>query len=334
MRIGIIGLGRIGTIHAENVKRMEDVELYAIADIKEDRVKEAKRKFDVKMAYTDPYELISDPKVEAVVICSNTDTHTPLVLASAKMKKHIFCEKPLSLKLEDIDEMLRAVAEANVILFVGFNRRFDKNFKKVREFVQKGSLGTIYMLRIISRDPFPPSFDYIKSSGGIFLDMTIHDFDMARYIMNEEVEEVFATGSVLIDENIGKLGDLDTVVVVLKFRGGSLGVIENVRRAVYGYDQRIEVLGSKGRILVENAKEDLVIFTDESGDHTARYQHFFLDRYKEAYFEELKTFVKNVRNNEPPEVSGEDGKMALLLGYAAKKSFEEKRIVRVEEVKR
>jgi len=332
VRIGVIGLGRIGTIHAENLKMIDDAILYAISDVREDRLREMKEKLGVEKAYKDPHELIEDPNVDAVLVCSSTNTHSELVIACAKAKKHVFCEKPLSLNLADVDRMIEETKKADVILFTGFNRRFDRNFKKLKEAVENGTIGKPHVLRITSRDPAPPPLDYIRVSGGIFLDMTIHDFDMARYIMGEEVEEVFADGSVLVDEEIGKAGDVDTAVVVLRFKSGALGVIDNSRRAVYGYDQRIEVFGSKGRIFADNVRETTVVLTDEQGDRGSRYLYFFLERYRDSYLEELKTFIKNVKSGEPPAVSGEDGKMALLLGYAAKKSLEEKRSVKLEEV--
>ncbi|PLV59144.1 inositol 2-dehydrogenase [Thermotoga sp. KOL6] len=332
MRLGVIGLGRIGTIHAENIMKLDDVELYAISDVREDHLKKMAERFNVARAYVDPYELIEDQKVDAVLVCSSTDTHADLVVACAKAKKHVFCEKPLSLILEDVNKMIEEAKKNKVILFVGFNRRFDRNFRKVKEAVEKGTIGEPHILRITSRDPEPPPIDYIRVSGGIFLDMTIHDFDMARYVMGEEVEEVFSTGSVLIDKEIGMVGDVDTTVVVLRFKSGALGVIDNSRKAIYGYDQRLEVFGTRGKISVDNVRESTVVFTDEHGDRGSRYLYFFLERYKEAYLEELKAFVDSVRNNKPPAVSGEDGKMALLLGYAAKKSMEEKRPVRLEEV--
>jgi myo-inositol 2-dehydrogenase/D-chiro-inositol 1-dehydrogenase len=332
VKLGIIGLGRIGTIHAENAKLLEDVELVAVSDIRIERAKEVAEKLKVKKVFASPEDLIRDPEVEAVMICSSTNTHAPLVLECARARKHVFCEKPLSLDLVEVDRMIEAMKEAGRILFVGFNRRFDRNFKKVKEAVEEGKIGTPHVLKITSRDPEPPPIEYVKVSGGIFLDMTIHDFDMARYIMGEEVEEVYASGSVLVDEEIGKAGDVDTAVVVLRFRSGALGVIDNSRKAVYGYDQRLEVFGTKGKITVDNIREDTTMLTDEQGDHGSKYLYFFLERYRESYLEELKTFVKNVAENEPPAVSGEDGRMALLLGYAAKKSLEEKRAVRLEEV--
>ncbi len=332
MKLGVIGLGRIGTIHAENIKKLSDVELYAVSDVREDHLRNMAEKLGVTKAYKDPYELIEDPQIDAVLVCSSTDTHADLVVACAEAKKHVFCEKPLSLNLEDVNRMIEATKRNNVILFAGFNRRFDKNFRKVKEVIEKGEIGKPQILKITSRDPEPPPIEYLKVSGGIFLDMTIHDFDMARYIMGKEVEEVFAAGSVLIDEAIAKVGDVDTAVVTLRFEDGSLGIIDNSRKAVYGYDQRLEVFGSKGKISVDNVRENTITTTDSLGDHSSKYLYFFLERYKEAYFEELKTFVRNVMRSEAPAVSGKDGKMAIVLGYAAKKSLKEKRPVKLDEV--
>jgi len=329
--IGIIGAGRIGRIHAINLYRFfPEVEIVGIADIDLDRAMQLSREIDNKKVFDDPTALINHPDVHAILICSSTDTHTDLIIKAAKAGKDIFCEKPIALDIELIDEALTAVEESNVKLFVGFNRRFDPNFKKARELVLSGKIGKPHILKITSRDPEPPPIEYVKVSGGIFADMTIHDFDMARYLLNDEIVEVYATGNVLIDEKIMEYDDVDTAITVLKFRGGSMGVIDNSRKAVYGYDQRIEIFGSDGMISVNNKLEDETVIANEKSFQTSKPLYFFLERYQEAYLNEMKEFVNSIINNSNPPVSGIDGKIAFLIAGAAKKSLKEHKPIKVE----
>jgi myo-inositol 2-dehydrogenase/D-chiro-inositol 1-dehydrogenase len=255
-----------------------------------------------------------------------------MIEQAAAAGKHIFCEKPIALDLPKIDHALQAVDKADIKLQVGFNRRFDPSFKRVRDLVAKGELGAPHILRITSRDPAPPPISYVKVSGGIFLDMAIHDFDMARYLMGSEVEQVYAAGAVLVDPEIGKAGDIDTAVTTLYFANGALGVIDNSRKAVYGYDQRVEVFGSAGMALVTNKTPDNVVRSDAAGVHSALPLYFFVERYAEAYVVEMLEFVQCIRENKTPSVVGLDGRIPVVMGYAAKKSYEEHRPVRLSEI--
>ncbi|MBC7316302.1 MAG: inositol 2-dehydrogenase, partial [Chloroflexi bacterium] len=283
-------------------------------------------------AYDDPRRLLEDPSVEAVVICTSTDTHAALIEAAAQAGKHIFCEKPIALDLAAIDRALAAVKATGVKLQIGFNRRFDANFQRARQAVAGGEIGQPHLLRITSRDPQPPPIPYIKVSGGIFLDMTIHDFDMARFLMGAEVEEIFAQGAVLVDPAIGEAGDVDTAIVTLRFANGALGTIDNSRRAVYGYDQRVEVFGSRGMIAVANETPHRATLSDATGVHGPLPEVFFIERYAAAYIAEMRAFVESVLEDKTPPVTGEDGRIPVVMGYAAWKSLRERRPVALNEI--
>lgn len=333
VKFGIIGAGRIGRIHTENLAlRIPQAEVLASSDVIYEAAQCCAADFCILQSFKDYRRILDDPKIEAVVICSSTDTHVQIITEAAMAGKHIFCEKPIALDLTAIDQALAAVEKAGVILQVGFHRRFDPSFYRAREVVLQGEVGRPHILRITSRDPEPPPIDYIKVSGGIFLDMTIHDFDMARYVMGEEVEEVYALGSILIDEQIGEAGDVDTAVVTLRFKSGAIGVIDNSRKAVYGYDQRLEVFGEKGRVVVENPRLDTAIVSDEQGDSSSALFHFFIERYADSYIAEMEAFIECIRFGKEPPVSGLDGKIPVVMGYAAKRSYEEHRPVRLEEI--
>jgi myo-inositol 2-dehydrogenase/D-chiro-inositol 1-dehydrogenase len=252
-------------------------------------------------------------------------------VAAAGAGKHIFCEKPIDHSLEKIDRALAAVGRAGVQLQVGFNRRFDANFARVRKAVESGEIGTPQLLHIISRDPEPPPISYVKVSGGIFLDMTIHDFDMARFLIGSEVEEVFTAAGVSVDPGIGAAGDLDTAVVVLRFKNGVIGTIDNCRKAVYGYDQRAEVLGSGGAVSTGNCYPNQAVVSTASAVRRDLPLHFFMDRYAESFANELQAFVKAVLEGSPTPVSGVDGRIPVVMGLAARKSHDEHRAVRLEE---
>ncbi len=335
LKLGVIGVGRIGRLHARNLaQRVEEAALVALADVQLDAAQRLAQELDVppERVYDDPLKLIDDGAVEAVVICSPTETHAALVEAAARARKPAFCEKPLDLDLQRIDRALEAVERAGVQLQVGFNRRFDPTFRAVREAVRSGEVGEPQLLRITSRDPELPPLEYLKTSGGLFLDMTIHDFDLARYLMGREVERVYAQGRALLSPRVAELGDVDTAVVVLEFEGGALGVIDNSRRAVYGYDQRVEVFGSKGVALGENPLPHQRRLGTAGGFSTARLYEFFLDRYAESYVEEMRAFVRCVLEGEEPPVTGRDGRVAVVLGLAAQTSMREGRPVAVREV--
>jgi len=332
-KVGVIGAGRIGRLHAENLVRcIPNAEIVAIADVVEEAAQSCAQELGIPHVYGDPAPIFSHPEINAVLICSSTDTHAQFIEQAAAAGKHVFCEKPIALDLESIDRALSAVARAGVVLQVGFNRRFDPNFSRARELVAEGAIGRPHLLRITSRDPAPPPIEYIKVSGGIFLDMTIHDFDMARFLMGEEVVEVYASGAVLVDPKIGEAGDIDTAVVTLRFESGAIGVIDNSRRAVYGYDQRVEVFGERGMVRVENPKPHQALVSSADGDHAPPLLHFFVERYTESYVRELSAFIQAVREGKAPPVTGRDGKIPVVMGYAAKRSYEEGRPVKLSEI--
>jgi myo-inositol 2-dehydrogenase / D-chiro-inositol 1-dehydrogenase len=333
VKVGIIGAGRIGRVHAENLsRRVPNARIIALADVVEDAARQLASDCQIPSVYNDPRALLDDSQIDAVIICSSTDTHAQLIEDAAAAKKHIFCEKPIALDLAQIDHALAAVDRAGVQLQVGFNRRFDPSFKRLRELVATGALGQPHILRITSRDPAPPPIAYVQVSGGIFLDMAIHDFDMARYLIDSEVEEVFAAGSVLVDPEIGKAGDLDTAVTTLRFANGALGVIDNSRQAAYGYDQRVEVFGSGGMALATNKTPDNVAQSDAVGVHTALPLRFFVERYAEAYVDEMRAFIQCILEDQVPSVTGIDARAPVVVGYAALKSVKEHRAVRLSEI--
>ena len=333
LNVGVIGAGRIGRVHAENLAyRVRQAKVVAIADVFPEAAQKLATDLQVAAVYSDPQKLLADRQIDAVAICSSTDTHARLMEDAARAGKHIFCEKPIALDLVKIDEALAAVARAGVKLQIGFNRRFDPSFKRVREIVAAGGVGVPHILRITSRDPAPPPIAYVKVSGGIFVDMTIHDFDMARYLMGCEVEEVYAAGNVLVDPEIGHAGDIDTAVITLRFANGALGVIDNSRKAVYGYDQRVEVFGSAGMALVTNKTPDSVVQSDDVAVHSTKPLHFFVERYAEAYVAEMQEFVQAVLEDKAPPVTGMDGRIPVVMGYAAWKSYREHRPVKLTEI--
>lgn len=330
LSIGIIGAGRIGKLHAENITaHVRSAKIKAIADIYADNIAEWAKDLGINSIYTDYKKILEDPEIEAVLICSSTDTHCQIIIESASAGKHIFCEKPIDLDLDRIRRALDAVKKADVKFQIGFNRRFDHNFKKVRDMVLNGKIGDMHLLKITSRDPAPPPIEYVKVSGGLFLDMTIHDFDMARYLTGSEIVEVYATGAVLVDPAIGEVGDIDTAITTLKFANGIMGVIDNSRKAVYGYDQRVEVFGSKGCIAVANDLPTNTILSNEDGIITDKPMYFFVERYKDSYINEIKEFIDCVLNDKEPSVTGIDGLESVLVGLAAKQSLIEGRPVRI-----
>jgi myo-inositol 2-dehydrogenase / D-chiro-inositol 1-dehydrogenase len=331
--IGLIGAGRIGRVHATNiVNRIPNARLVAVSDVYLESAKKFGMDFSIPNVFESHRPILDNPNIDAVAICSASDTHAPLITEAAKAGKHIFCEKPIALELAKVDAALETVKKHNVKLQVGFNRRFDANLKQVREVVQQGGIGEPRILRITSRDPAPPPIEYVKNSGGIFLDMTIHDFDMARFLMGSEVVEVYAAGNVLVDKAIGDAGDIDTAIISLKFANGAVGCIDNCRQAVYGYDQRVEVLGSKGMVESGNNTANKAVVSDSSGVHGALPLYFYLERYMDAYAAELQAFVDAIQKDEPTPVTGQDGRAPLAIGLAAIKSLKENRPVKVSEV--
>lgn len=333
INLAVIGTGRIGRVHAETIAtQVPYANLVAVADVNEASVKEVAEQFNVKTWTTDYKELLNNTEVDAVVICSSTDTHAQIIEEAAAAGKHIFCEKPIDHDLNRIDTALRAVAEAGVKFQVGFNRRFDPNFLNVRETVNNGGVGDVHILKITSRDPAPPPVEYIKVSGGLFLDMTIHDFDMARYLTGSEVKRVHAVGRVLVDPAIETAGDVDTAVITLEFENGAIGVIDNSRQAVYGYDQRVEVFGSKGVISAENETPYRTTLANDNGIHQPLPLNFFMDRYTTSYKNEISEFVSSIVDDITPPVTGLDGRAPVVIGLAAQKSLVEGRPVECSEI--
>lgn len=333
VRFGVLGVGRIGRIHARNLAtQVSGAQLIAVADPREDVAREVAARWHVPHVFADYRQVLQHPQVDAVVIATPTDTHARIIQEAAAAGKHILCEKPIALDLPSIDQALEAVDRAGVKLQVGFNRRFDPTFQRVRELVAQGAVGQPHLLRITSRDPEPPPLEYMRVSGGIFLDMTIHDFDMARYLMGQEVVEVYAMGAVLVDPAIGQVGDVDTAVVTLRFESGAMGVIDNSRKAVYGYDQRVEVFGSQGMAAAENRTPDAHVLANDQGVHRPKPLYFFLERYMESFIAEVQAFVRVIEEDLEPPVTGLDGRMAVVLGLAAWKSLREKRPVAVNEI--
>jgi myo-inositol 2-dehydrogenase/D-chiro-inositol 1-dehydrogenase len=324
LNVGLIGVGRIGKLHAEHLAyRVPGARLAAIADADIAAAQACARRLGVPDAYGDYGKMLEREDIGAIVICTPTPTHAGLIVECAGAGKHIFCEKPIALDLQTIDNALATVKRAGVKLQIGFNRRFDANFRRVRDAVANAEIGSPHLLHIISRDPAPPSIDYVKVSGGIFLDMTIHDFDMARYLMGADVTEIYVCGGVLVDPAIGNAGDIDTALITLKFENGAMGTIDNSRRAVYGYDQRAEVFGSAGSISTGNNYPNTAIISTGENIRRDLPLNFFMDRYVDSFLAEMREFVDCVVNGKPVPVSGLDGRAPVAMALAAKQSLSE-----------
>lgn len=333
LTVGIIGAGRIGKVHAETLAfRIPEAEILAITDLNQDAAAQLAKRCGIPSVTASSDEILADPRIQAVLICSSTDTHAGLIVQAAQAGKHIFCEKPIAHDLSKIDAALAAVEKAGVKLQIGFNRRFDPNFARVRAAVANGEVGTPRLMHIISRDPAPPPIAYVKVSGGMFLDMTIHDFDMARFLIGDEVEEIYTSGGVMVDPEIGKAGDLDTAMIVMRFRNGVVGTIDNCRQAAYGYDQRVEILGSNGKIATENLFPNSAVVSTGDGIRQDLPYNFFMDRYTESFSTELRAFVESILENRATPVSGIDGRIPVVMGLAARKSYDEHRPVRLDEI--
>jgi myo-inositol 2-dehydrogenase / D-chiro-inositol 1-dehydrogenase len=332
LNVGIIGAGRIGRVHANNLAfRLREVSVLTIADANRETAQDVAACCGIPHVARDNDEIFDNSKVDAVLICSPTNTHADLVIRAARAAKHIFCEKPIDHNLAKIDEALLAVERSGVQFQVGFNRRFDANFVRVRRALTSGEIGKPYLMHIISRDPAPPPISYIRSSGGIFLDMTIHDFDMARFLIGEEVESIYTAAGVNVDPEIGKAGDLDTALIVLQFKNSVIGTIDNSRKAVYGYDQRVEILGSDGAIATGNCYPNQAVISTAKAVQRDLPLNFFMDRYTESFVNEMKAFVSSVLEHKQTSVRGFDGRMAVVMGLAARKSHDEHRPVKLEE---
>ena len=328
--IAILGAGRIGQVHADAVARVEGVSLAAIADPVVEAANFVRDKHRCAVKSID--EIEADGSIDAVIICTPTDTHADLIERFCRAGKAVFCEKPIDLDIERVRQCLTVVEETNGRLMVAFQRRFDPDFNALKSAIDAGRIGDVEMVTLTSRDPAPPPLDYIRRSGGIFRDMTIHDFDVARWLLSEEVETVQAAASVLVDPEIGKAGDFDSVNVILRTASGKQCTITNSRRASYGYDQRIEVHGSKGSAAAENTHDARTIIADADGYHTPPLQDFFMSRYAAAYAAEIAAFAEVVKNGVEPPVTGRDGLLALALAEAAILSVAEGRVVAVSEI--
>jgi myo-inositol 2-dehydrogenase/D-chiro-inositol 1-dehydrogenase len=322
VNIGVIGIGRIGSMHARNLRyQVPGVNVLGVADVFEEAAQKVAQELEIPIAEKDYHCLLKNDDVDAVVISSSTDTHAQIISEAAQAGKHIFCEKPIALDIDKIDQAITAVKNAGVKLQVGFNRRFDPSFKRAKDLVVKGTIGTPQMVRITSRDPEPPPISYVKVSGGIFLDMMIHDFDMSRFLLGQEVVELMAVGSCLVDPAIGEAGDIDTAIVTLKYENGAWGTIDNSRKAVYGYDQRIEIYGSEGCIIVGNKKPTEVAVFGTEDARSDKPIFWFIERYIEAFLVEMEEFINCIREDTEPPVGGFDGKISVQMGYAAKESL-------------
>ena len=325
MRFGIIGAGRIGKIHATNVAARKDCEVRMIADADRAAAQSLAETTGGRVAEIDV--ILASSEIDAVAICAPTDMHADLIEKAARAKKAIFCEKPVDLDASRVRACLEVVVANGAILMVGFNRRFDPNFAALQKRIAEGAVGAVEILSITSRDPGPPPASYIARSGGLFRDMMIHDFDMARFLLGEEPIAVSAMGSALVDKAIGEAGDVDTAVVIMETKSGKVAQISNSRRATYGYDQRIEAHGSKGMLRAENIRETTVEFAGAQGFATDKVLNFFLERYAAAYRDELDAFVKAATAGVAPKPNGEDGLRANLLADAANLSWRTKQRV-------
>ena len=309
VKVGIIGAGRIGRVHITSITtRVPNAKIKTVADpfLSEETADWAKS-MGVEKTTKDYKEIIEDPEIDAVLICSSTDTHSPISVEAIKAGKHVFCEKPIDHDVEKIMEVIKALEGTNLKYQVGFNRRFDHNFQSLQEAVAQGKVGTPQIIKITSRDPEPPSIDYVKVSGGMFLDMTIHDFDMVRFLAGCDAEEVYVQSANLVDPAIGEAGDVDTAVITLKMENGAIAVIDNCRKAVYGYDQRAEVFGSEGMAAISNDSQSNMVVSNAQGVTGEKPMFFFLERYMDAYGKEIAAFIDAIENdketplNEHPE---------------------------------
>ncbi|OOB78827.1 MAG: inositol 2-dehydrogenase [Epulopiscium sp. Nuni2H_MBin001] len=334
IKLGMIGAGRIGRLHGDNIARfIKGAKLEAISDpYLTDDAKQWAADLGVTKVYKEADEIFNDPEIDAVLICSSTDTHSKYLMEAAKAKKHIFCEKPIDLDIARIKEAIKAADDADVKLMVGFVRRFDRDHKGVAQVVKSGQLGKPHLIKITSRDPEPPPLEYVKVSGGIFTDMMIHDFDMARFLAGSEVTEVTAIGQICITPGIAQYDDVDTAIVSLKFENGAIGVIDNSRAARYGYDQRVEVHCDKGAVLDENNLENHIKISTKDGVEIAKPTWFFLQRYNDAFVAEVQDFVDALVNDTQMPVGGIDGLMSVYIAQAAKISLDEKRTVLISEL--
>ncbi|KAI0563818.1 Myo-inositol dehydrogenase [Gracilaria domingensis] len=330
--IGIIGCGRIGQCHARSIcTSIPNAKLVCVSDVFESAALKLAKTYKVPMACTDPHDLINNPAVQAVIVCSPTDTHAEIIKASATAGKHIFCEKPVDKNLQIIADLEQVLAKhPECKFFLGFQRRFDKNFKHAKSVADSGAIGKPIKLHLTSRDPAPPPVGYLKQSGGLFLDMSSHDFDMARFLTGSNVVSISAVG-IADNPEIGAIGDLDHTLVTATFENGCIATIDNSRASALGYDQRAEFFGTKGSVNVGNVHPHTCDSTDKDGYHSDSPLNFFMERYADAYVEEMKAFVDVVVNDTPVPCGIEDGKLTVLYAAMANLSIKEKRSVLISE---
>ncbi|MGC6173384.1 inositol 2-dehydrogenase [Lacrimispora sp. 38-1] len=332
--VGIIGAGRIGKVHTTSICNIvKNATIKTIADpfMNEETANWAKS-MGVTNTTKDYKEILADPEIDAVLICSSTNTHSPISVEAIKAGKHVFCEKPIDHDIDKIKEVIDALKDSKVKYQVGFNRRFDHNFEAVRNAVAAGKIGDPHIIKVTSRDPEPPSAEYAAVSGGMFLDMTIHDFDMVRYLAGCDAEEIYVQSAVLVDPAIGKAGDVDTAVITIKMENGAIAVIDNSRKAVYGYDQRAEVFGSKGMVATSNDTESSAVLSTADGVTGEKPLYFFLERYMQSFAKEVNCFIEAIVNDTDTPLGVLDGLKPVLMGIAAKKSVEEHRPVKISEI--
>lgn len=334
VNVGIIGAGRIGKVHVQSIcTQVPDAKIKLLADpFMNEQTEVWAKGLGVQGVTKDYKEILNDPEIDAVLICSSTDTHSPISVEAIEAGKHVFCEKPIDHDVANIKKVIDALEKHPVKYQVGFNRRFDHNFEAVRQAVAAGKVGDVHIIKITSRDPEPPSPAYVKVSGGMFLDMTIHDFDMVRYLAGCNATEVYVEAAVLVDPAIGAAGDVDTAVITLKLENGAIAVIDNSRKAAYGYDQRAEVFGSKGMAAVTNDSASSVVLSNSEGVTGEKPLFFFLERYMAAYAKEIKCFIQAIKEDTPTPLGVLDGLEPVRMGLAAKKSLEEHRPVKISEI--
>ncbi len=319
LNICLIGAGRIGKVHAMAVEKIAGARISHVVDYLPESAKEVATQYNAQVLELD--EAFTHSEIDAYIIASSTDTHSPLMARCAEVGKPVFCEKPIDLDYDKASSCVESVDKSGITCMLGFNRRFDPQFSTLKSQMDNGAIGRLETVIITSRDPSPPPVEYIKVSGGLFRDMMIHDFDMARWLLGEEPTRIYATGSVMVDKAIGEAGDIDTASVTLTTASGKIAVITNSRRASYGYDQRIEVFGEKGMLQAGNQLENTVKFSGETGVTSAKPQFFFLERYADAYRIELTKFIESLQNGTTPPTTAIDGLKALALADAALKSY-------------
>lgn len=332
--VGIIGAGRIGKVHAESISNyVKNATVKTIADPFMNEATEAwAASMGIAHTTKDYKEILADPEIDAVLICSSTDTHSPISIEAIEAGKHVFCEKPIDHDIEKIKAVMKALEGKTTKYQVGFNRRFDHNFRAVQQAVKSGKIGDPHIIKITSRDPEPPSPQYVAVSGGMFLDMTIHDFDMVRFLAGCDAEEVYVQSAVLVDPAIGEAGDVDTAVITLKMENGAIAVIDNSRKAIYGYDQRAEVFGSNGMVMNANDSQSNITISNADGVTGEKPMFFFLERYMAAYAQEITEFVNAIEQDTEVPCGVVDGLKPVLMGLAAKKSVLEHRPVKISEI--